>query len=58
MEAPAPTDATSEFRTVDWSGEAADDDAALQNALAAWDGKYGPDRRPAPAQTHIRRLEE
>lgn len=55
-DAPAPTDLTPEVRMVDWTGDAADNDAAVQSALRAWDEKYGPDSRPAPAQTRVRRL--
>jgi hypothetical protein len=58
MEAPvAPHEPTPEVRSVYWSGDAADQDAAKEAAYAAWDEKYGPGKQPVQALVKITALD-
>ena len=44
-----PSERTPEVRSVDWRGEAADEQAARLSGWRAWDEKYGAGRQPADA---------
>lgn len=48
-----PEQRTPEVRSVVWSGEAADEDAAKSAAWHAWDEKYGHGRQPVNALVKV-----
>lgn len=58
MQAPVPDDApTPMARSVYWSGEAKDSDAAKEAAYAAWDEKYGAGKQPVQAIVKVTPLD-
>jgi hypothetical protein len=49
----SPGGLSSPIRTVFWSGEVANEDAAKEAAWHAWDERYGPGKQPVDAIVRV-----
>jgi hypothetical protein len=48
-----PGGVSSAIRNVYWSGDAANEDAAIEAAWRAWDKKHGPGKQPVDAIVRV-----